>query len=169
MSEINIGDKVKLTRDYNLYVTAGMIGTVMTCSCSGKSLGIKFPHSIMGGNDLNGKCEYGRGYYVCPEYLERVDNDINKNTSVFNKKNDFLPSDVKEVYIHNNNVVVILEDGRKGVSKCSNSDEFDAYCGFTNAYYRAKNEHIFELKNVLNNCIKSAEKKGYKQAILKNN
>ena len=166
MNEINVGEKVRVVKDYNFYVTSGMIGTVIVCSCSGKSLGIKFPHYIMGGNDLNGKCEYGYGYYVCSEFLERVDDkNINKASD---KKNDFLPSDVQDVIINDNTVVVNLKDGRKGVSKCSNEDTFDTYSGFVNAYYRAKNDHIFDLKKVLNNCVKSANKKGYKQAILKN-
>ena len=170
MNEFNIGDSVRVTKDYNTYIIAGMIGKVMTNSSTGKSMGVRFPTLYPHGNNLSGVCEDGYGYYVRLDCLEKInDNNINKDTSVFNKKNNFLSSDVKEVYIHNNNVVVILEDGRKGVSKCSNGDTFDAYCGFTNAYYRAKNEHIFELKNVLNNCIKSAEKKGYKQAILRNN
>lgn len=83
-------------------------------------------------------------------------------------KHNFLPSDVQDVIINNNTVIVNLKDGRKGISKCSKEDIFDTYSGFVNAYYRAKNDHIFDLKNVLNNCVKSANKKGYKQAILKN-
>ena len=83
-------------------------------------------------------------------------------------KHNFLPSDVQDVIINNNTVIVNLKDGRKGISKCSKEDIFDTYSGFVNAYYRAKHDHIFDLKKVLDNCVKSANKKGYKQAILKN-
>ena len=61
-------------------------------------------------------------------------------------KYDFLPKDIKSVIIHDNTVIVNLNDGRKGVSKCSHKDEFDTYTGFTIAYYKAKNSKSFKLK-----------------------
>ena len=160
-----IGDKVKLTSDYNIHVTAGMTGEVVSVSCSGKTIGVKFDKSFTGGTNLNEICASGYGSYIPPRFLEKVEvENISEN-----KRNIYLPSDVADVIIHKNTVVVNLKDGRKGVSKCSDGDEFDAYCGFVNAYYRAKNDHVFDLKNILKNCVKSAEKKGYKQAILRNN
>ena len=83
-------------------------------------------------------------------------------------KYDFLPYDIRNVIIDKNTVIVILKDGRKGVSKCSYQDEFDTYTGFTIAYYKAKNSKSFKLKEVLNNCLQSANEKGYDKAILKN-
>lgn len=160
-----IGDKVKLASDYNIYVTTGMTGEVVSVSCTGKTIGVKFEKPFTGGTNLNGICASGYGSYIPPRFLEKVEvENISEN-----KRNIYLPSDVADVIIHKNTVVVNLKDGRKGISKCGNDDTFDGYCGFTNAYYRAKNDHVYDLKTILNNCIKSAEKKGYKQAILRNN
>jgi len=83
-------------------------------------------------------------------------------------KYDFLPYDVKSVIIDKNTVIVNLKDGSKGISKCSNNDEFDNFTGFTIAYYKAKNSKSFKLKQVLDSCVQSANEKGYDKAILKN-
>lgn len=79
-----------------------------------------------------------------------------------------LPSDVKSVVINNTTVIVYLCDGRKGKANCGYMDTFDPYVGFVLAYHRCKHNKNFELKNVLKSCIDSAQRKGYKQAILKN-
>jgi hypothetical protein len=84
------------------------------------------------------------------------------------KKVDSLPSDVKEVIINDTTVIVELIGGAKGVAKCGHMDLFDPYVGFCIAYYKAKNGKNFELKTRLESCIESANKKGYKTAILKN-
>ena len=84
------------------------------------------------------------------------------------KKVDSLPSDVKEVIINDTIVVVELIGGAKGVAKCGHMDLFDPYVGFCIAYYKAKYGKNFELKERLQSCIDSANKKGYKTAILKN-
>lgn len=81
---------------------------------------------------------------------------------------DFLPLDVEKVIFHEKNTTVFLTDGRKGTSYAIESDEFDEFTGFVIAYYKAKNKKVFALKEVLRNCVESAKKKGYKQAILKN-
>jgi hypothetical protein len=87
----------------------------------------------------------------------------------FNKsKNDFLPSDVKDVIINDNSVIVNLTNGKKGVSTQSPEDHFDPFVGFCIAYYKAKNIKVFRLKEALDGCDSAARKKGYKQAILKN-
>lgn len=93
---------------------------------------------------------------------------LNKILSKDEIKYDFLPKDVKSVIINKDAVIVNLRDGRKGISKCSNNDEFDTYTGFTIAYYKAKNSKSFKLKEVLDNCLTSANEKGYDKAILKN-
>ena len=93
---------------------------------------------------------------------------LNKILSKDEIKYDFLPKDVKSVIIHNNTVIVNLKNGSKGVSKCSNNDEFDNFTGFTIAYYKAKNSKSFKLKQVLDSCVQSANEKGYDKAILKN-
>jgi len=83
-------------------------------------------------------------------------------------KYDFMPSDVKNVIINKNTVIVNLKNGCKGISKCSRNDEFDNFIGFTIAYYKAKNSKSFKLKEVLDSCVQSANEKGYRNAILKN-
>lgn len=83
-------------------------------------------------------------------------------------KYDFMPKDVKNVIIHDNTVIVNLFNGQKGISKCSRKDEFDCFTGLCIAYYKAKNSKSFKLKEVLDSCVKSANKKGYDKAILKN-
>lgn len=83
-------------------------------------------------------------------------------------KYDFMPWDVKNVIISKNTVIVNLKNGCKGISKCSRNDEFDNFTGFTIAYYKAKNSKSFKLKEVLNSCVQSANEKGYRNAILKN-
>jgi len=85
-----------------------------------------------------------------------------------NSKYDFLPLDVKNVIISKNAVIVNLKNGCKGISKCSRNDEFDTYTGFVVAYYKAKNSKSFKLKEVLDSCVRSANEKGYHNAILKN-
>ena len=45
-------------------------------------------------------------------------------------KQNILPCDVKSVYVHNNNVTVVLYDGRKGTSVCSSEDNFGPYVRF---------------------------------------
>lgn len=79
-----------------------------------------------------------------------------------------LPSDVDKVIINDKKVIVNLTDGRKGIASLSNEDEMDTYTGFAIAYYKAKNSKSFELKQILDGCVKSAKKKGYEQAILRN-
>ncbi len=79
-----------------------------------------------------------------------------------------LPSDVDKVIINDKKIIVNLTDGRKGIASLSGEDEMDAYTGFTIAYYKAKNAKSFELKQILDGCVKSAKKKGYEQAILRN-
>jgi hypothetical protein len=79
-----------------------------------------------------------------------------------------LPSDVKQVIFNNKNTVVILNNGIKGVAKCSPADEFDPYVGFVLAYYKAKNKKNHKLHEIFDSCITTANKKGYAQAILKN-
>ena len=81
---------------------------------------------------------------------------------------DCLPSDVDKVIINDKKVIVNLTDGRKGIASLSGEDEMDTYTGFTIAYYKAKNAKSFELKQILDGCVKSAKKKGYEQAILRN-
>ena len=165
MSKFNIGDKVRMIKDWNDIAKAGMTATVVCID--NRHIGICFDNYNYDFHGCDGRCKEGYGFYVEESYLEKLNKSNTKTTS--NKRNNFLPSDVADVIIHKNTVVVNLKDGRKGISKCSDGDTFDAYCGFVNAYYRAKNDHIFDLKTILNNCIKSAEKKGYKQAILRNN
>lgn len=79
-----------------------------------------------------------------------------------------LPSDVDKVIINDKKIIVNLTDGRKGIASLSGEDEMDTYTGFTIAYYKAKNAKSFELKQILDGCVKSAKKKGYEQAILRN-
>ena len=166
MNEFKIGDRVRMVKDYNFYARAEMSGEIV-CLNKNKQIGVCFDEYNSNFHTCYGKCKDGHGYYIDFDCLVKLNKSNTKTTS--NKRNNFLPPDVADVIIHNNTVVVNLKDGRKGVSKCSDGDEFDAYCGFVNAYYRAKNDHVFDLKNILKNCVKSAEKKGYKQAILRNN
>lgn len=81
---------------------------------------------------------------------------------------DSLPVDVKNVIINGKTVIVTLLNDSKGVSKCGFGDTFDPYVGFVLAYYKAKKDRNGSLKKVLDSCISSAKRKGYKQAILKN-
>lgn len=83
-------------------------------------------------------------------------------------RHDFLPNDVDKVVIKGNTVAVKLTDGKTGTAKCDTQDEFSTFTGFTLAYYKAKNKKCFDLKSALDNCVKSAARKGYKQAILRN-
>jgi hypothetical protein len=83
------------------------------------------------------------------------------------RNNNVLPNDVESVIFNWNNTVVTLTDGRKGVSKCEECDEFDPYTGYTIAYYKAKHDKNFELKRMFNGCIEYSKKKGYKQTIIK--
>ena len=153
-----VGDKVRVV-GYGVYTIDGMEGIIKTIKCDTFD---------------NTKNQVDVDIYVYGVIngipISRLKKIENKNiTKQIPKKNStYLPKDVREVIINNNSVVVVLEDGRKGISKCSEEDTFDTYCGFVNAYYRAKNDYVYDLKKVLNNCVKSANKKGYKQAILKN-
>ena len=49
--------KVKLINDYNIYITADMIGEVVSVSCTGKTVGVKFDKPLTDGTNLNGACE----------------------------------------------------------------------------------------------------------------
>jgi hypothetical protein len=91
---------------------------------------------------------------------------LHKNTMT-KRNNTALPKDVDSVIFNWNNTVVTLTDGRKGVSKCEECDEFDPYTGYTIAYYKAKHDKNFELKRMFNGCIEYSKKKGYKQTIIK--
>lgn len=79
-----------------------------------------------------------------------------------------LPSDVKQVIFNEKNTVVMLNNGKKGVAKCSPADEFDPYIGYCIALNKARNKKTHNLHEIFNSCIASAQKKGYAQAILKN-
>lgn len=83
-------------------------------------------------------------------------------------KYDFLPSDIKSIILDKDTVIVNLKHSGKGVSKCSNNDEFDNFIGFIIAYYKAKNSKSFKLKQVLDLCVQSVNERGYDKAILKN-
>lgn len=98
-----------------------------------------------------------------PTYLSRWFADIDIKNRL-----DFLPKDVDEVVIHNNNVTVKFSDGLSSTAKWNKKDEFDPYIGFCIAYYKGHHIKSFKLKQVLKSCIRSASQKGYKQAILKN-
>jgi hypothetical protein len=84
-------------------------------------------------------------------------------------ENDMLPYDVEKVIIQDKSVTVLLRNGKKGNSTCSENDTFDPYVGFTIAYYKARQNKNFRLKQALKGCVENAKKKGYKQAILNNN
>lgn len=81
---------------------------------------------------------------------------------------DCLPKDVDNVMVNGTTVIVTLTDKRKGIAKCMGGDYFDVMNGFKNAYYNAHNDGVGKLKKVLEGCVESAKRKGYKQAILKN-
>ena len=118
-------------------------------------------YRMKGLDNMNYSSESGREIIV-PKYAKGL---LNGYT---NSKYNFLPSDVKNVIINQNAVIVNLRDGCKGISKCSNNDEFDNFTGFCIAYYKAKNVQSFKLKEVLDSCVQSANEKGYRNAILKN-
>lgn len=90
------------------------------------------------------------------------------------KSNQKLPKDVAQVFIDekNNAVTVELSNGNKATAKCSQGDTFDAYVGFCIAYnkvkFGGKNGGVYDIKKMFDSCMKSANKKGYKVAILKN-
>ena len=81
---------------------------------------------------------------------------------------DCLPKDVEHVIINDKAVVVTLTDGRRGVAKCQENDEFDPYVGFVLAYYKSKNNKNYKLKETLERFINNTNKKGYKQTVMKN-
>lgn len=83
-------------------------------------------------------------------------------------KIDFVPSDVRDVIIKDNTVVVNLIDGRKGVAKAYAEDNFDPFVGFSIAYFKAKNKKVYHVKKALDGCVNAAKKRGYSHAILKN-
>jgi hypothetical protein len=122
------------------------------CSCGGKLL----PYMIS---------EKTR-YYKCAScqilYGESIEHSKREN------RVDSLPSDVDHVVINGTTVIVYLCDGNKGKANCDYMDAFDPYVGFVLAYYKAKNNKNFALKSVFKSCIDAAQRKGYKQAILKN-
>lgn len=90
---------------------------------------------------------------------------LHKNTET--KKNTLLAEDVDNVIFNGNATIVTLNDGRKGISKCDNHDEFDPYNGYVIAYYKAKHDKNFELKKMFNGCIEYSKKKGYKQTVVR--
>jgi hypothetical protein len=113
--------------------------------------------------------------YVNGVWTDIFYNRCHKHFSIdkkIDKKNeprvDSLPADVQNVMVNGTTVIVTLTDGIKGVAKCGYMDEFDPYVGFVLAYHKCKNGKNGSLKKVLEGCIKSADKKGYKLAILKN-
>jgi hypothetical protein len=83
-------------------------------------------------------------------------------------KNDFLPSNVKSVVMHDGITIVNFKDGSKGIAKQNSKDVYDPYLGFVIAYYKGQHNKSFDLKLALEGCLENAKKKGYKQAILKN-
>ena len=115
------------------------------------------------GENVMNNNEFKKNFY---DAIEGVAKEHNINPYI--SKYDFLPNDVKNVIISKNAVIVNLKNGCKGISKCSRNDEFDTYTGFVVAYYKAKNSKSFKLKEVLDSCVRSANEKGYHNAILKN-
>ncbi len=107
----------------------------------------------------------GLGYNMDYSYFA---NALRNTLSTKKQRVDCLPKDVDNVMINGTTVIVTLTDKRKGVAKCQKNDEFDVMIGFKNAYYNAHNDGVGKLKKVLEGCIESAKRKGYKQAILKN-
>lgn len=100
--------------------------------------------------------------------FEEAFNRIAGIIGINNQRVDSLPTDVDRVIINGTTVIVYLRDGSKGKAHCDYMDTFDPYVGFVLAYHKCKNGKNGSLKNVLDSCIKSAKRKGYKQAILKN-
>ncbi|MGL4451071.1 MAG: hypothetical protein ACRCTZ_07780 [Sarcina sp.] len=66
---------------------------------------------------------------------ERVE-EKPKNEIIFEKQ-DFVHSDVKKVIRNGKCVIVILNNGSKGISKCHPEDEFNLITGYKIAYHRA--------------------------------
>lgn len=114
---------------------------------------MKNEYRLSGYVDLN-YIEYQSLQYSHTEQYSQIDDiSVNipslNNVSIenFKKRTDFLPSDVSQVIIDeaNQSVVVILDDGRKGVSTTSGEDEFDPYVGLCISYWKAKNKKVFDL------------------------
>lgn len=152
-----VGNRIITTVDID-ELKSGAIGTIKDCE-NVFGYAVEFDNKFNYGHDCFGQCKNGYGYYVSEQEIKLLSKS---------KTNNFLPDDVESVIINNRNVIVILTDGRKGVSKALDTDTFDEFTGFAIAYYKAKNQRVFELKKILHNCVESAKKKGYKQAILKN-
>jgi hypothetical protein len=88
------------------------------------------------------------------KYLEGRQYFNEKNLTTGEVKSTFFKTKEKnEKVIHNKNAtIVILDDGCKGVAKCSPEDEFNKTTGIKIAYLRAKIKSLQkELKYLLTN------------------
>lgn len=82
-----LGDRVVVTADIserrqrgnyaNSYVIPGLCGTVRAFYRMSYryDIGVEFDKDV-NGHDLGGECQYGFGYWLCPEHIEHVEEDI---------------------------------------------------------------------------------------------
>lgn len=80
-----LGDRVVVIADRNErrgnyknpYVIPGLCGTVRAFYRISDyyDIGIEFDKNIKG-HDINGECQYGLGYWLCPEHIEHVEEEI---------------------------------------------------------------------------------------------
>ena len=163
--EFEVGDKVELIENFN-GISKGMVGVLKYRLSYTNHWAVEFNKPFLYGHTCNGKCKDNYGYYIfsgCLKLIDKKQNEINNNNR------DFIPDDVEKIIMNKKNVTVILKNGNKSSAKIADKDDYDEFVGFSIAYYKAKNDKVFKLKQVLHNCRLNAEKKGYKQAILKGN
>jgi len=90
--------------------------------------------------------------FIYYENYQKFTREIFKNGSFINEETkSFKKKEIKEKIIFSNNVIiVILNDGTKGISKCHPNDEYNETKGIKIAYNRAK---IKSLKKELKKMI----------------
>lgn len=123
--KFKVGDRVRVTKDYDS-AKKDMVGTVVVEGFC--NYGVRFDRKFGGGHNLYGRCEYGCGQYVHPDYLELICN--NKIVITADSKT----------------TTARLYDGEKVIkaakAECSPEDEFDFKAGAKIAFDRLVESEI---------------------------
>ena len=73
----------------HFFVKVGMVGTICFVSDSQMTLGVCFDQKFVGGHNLSGRCPEGRGHWIPPNYVEKINKEIdNFDIEIKNVTND---------------------------------------------------------------------------------
>ena len=123
MAKFKVGDIIKANKESNSEYGI----TNQERNWTGKVL--KIENGLIYAESITPKCDKGEKYHVLEKYFDLVQNN-----------------QIQRHIVNKNTAVVILQDGRKGIAKCSPDDKFNLAFGTALAVARAYGDKETEAK-----------------------